>query len=239
MAIRIVNLNDSLASVKQLLSSYIRTDATDITDGMFSSVEDCTKTISSVSYTGVRANVLIGDTEVPAIEFYRLNNGALYVVFYYNSGSSNTYSQINNVTRLAYAYACDQGLMINSYLTADGSTWATVMITKGNDGYPFVVISNGGTHTSNVKICHVTDTNAITNAALTRGTTDYQNAMCPFIGYGDLLSVTHAPYAYFLVQSTTFVQNAGYSTMKFNGEIDGISNGYWVILEELIGGDDT
>ena len=251
--IRQINLNNSLANLKELLRSYIRTNADDPNDGMFYDVTDCTATISGTTYTGVRATAMIGETEVPVVDFFYLNTNLLRVKMYYHGtsstsyfvnvgGGSSSYGTISNKFR--YAYATDNGFMIYfEYYGVDGShstpTWVTILITKGNDGYPFIVVpayANNTTdedvlHTNSIVTCHVTDDIYLLREATTSLDASYQNALCPFMGYGDPMTVSYAPYAYWMPMVQPSVRAMGFAVMKFNEEMDGITNGYWVIFD--------
>lgn len=255
--IRQINLNDSLDSLKELLRSYIRTNADDPNDGMFYGVTNCTMTSGGTEYTGVRATAMIGETEVPVVDFYRLgayDGKGLFVRLYYGGLSSYVYNVqigINSTTsygvpvhKLKFAYATDNGFMLMFEMIPVSSTnanviWVTVLVTKGNDGYPFIVVpayANVSTeevvwHTNQVVTCHVTDDLYLSSSMLTSIVAANQNALCPFMGYGDQLSVTYAPYAYWTPLIQTSVRSQGFSFIRFNSEMDGISNGYWVIFD--------
>lgn len=245
MAIRQINLNNHIEELGELLKSYIREDMEDPSDGMFYNVITCTKTINGVEYTGRRATAQIGSGQVPVVDFYVLTDNTLYVEAYYNGLNPSSqvrqfkWSSSNQYNKLAYAYCTDNGILLNYQYTSDSPpTWGTVMITKGSDGYPFVVMGNytNNNYTipnyhANVLITHVTDPNYTTPGLMGLTTAQDQTAMCPFMGYGDQVSVTYTPYAYWIQQAPTSVRNTGYSVMKFNKEIDGISNGYWAIFD--------
>lgn len=243
MAIRQINLANSIEKLGELLSSYIREDPENLEDGMFYDVVTVTQTISGTEYTGYRARAYVNDSAVPVVDFFLLNDGTLYVNAYYNNGTSYQTRQLKwgstyQYNKLVYAYCTDNGILINYQYTSDNPPkFGTVMITKGSDGYPFVIL---GSYTNNnydvlgyhtiPLICHVTDTNYLTQE-LMGITSPEQTAMCPFMGYGDQVSVTYALYGYWIPQAPTSVRNAGFSVMKFNQEIDGISNGYWTIFD--------
>ena len=244
--IRQINLNNNLANLKELMSSYIRTNPDDPNDGMFYDVKDCTATINSVEYTGVRATVMVGETEKPAVEFYKLSNGGLYVNAYYNveastpSSLNRTYYTANGANRLVFSYATDNGFMLYWQLTERSTNaepaWLTIMVTKGNDGIPFVVLSSlssnsESAHLDSVAICHANDISYLIPSMLTMQDAQYQNALCPIMGYGAQMSVTYAPYGFWFQQAQESVRGLGFSIIRFNGEIDGITNGYWTILD--------
>lgn len=251
--IRQINLNNSLANLKELLRSYIRENANDPNDGMFYDVKDCTATISGTTYTGVRATAMIGETEVPVVDFFYLNTNALRVTMYYQGttsmsysvnvrGGSSSYGTFSNKFR--YAYATDNGFMIYfEYYGIDGThsipTWVTILITKGSDGYPFIVVPAYTTNTNSIELlhtcsivtCHVTDDMYIKTDFNTSMNATYQNALCPFMSYGDPISISYAPYAYQMPIEQDSVKNMGFAVMRFNEEMEGITNGYWVIFD--------
>lgn len=251
--IRQINLNNDLANLKELLRSYIRTNPDDPNDGMFYNVEDCTDTVSGTTYTGVRATAMIGETEVPVVDFFYLNTNALRVKMYYKGttstwhavnirGSSSSYGTTSNKFR--YAYATDNGFMIYfEYYGVDSShstpTWVTILITKGNDGYPFIVVpgytNNTNVietlHTYTIVTCHVTDDMTLTRDYTTSLNADYQNALCPFMGFGDPITVSYTPYAYWMPIVQPSVKAMGFAVMRFNEEMEGITDGYWVIFD--------
>ena len=253
--IRQINLNNDLANLKELLRSYIRTNPNDPDDGMFYDVKDCTETIGGTQYTGVRATAMIGETEVPVVDFfYRSNTTPPFLVrIYYKGttslsyyvdigGSSSSYGPISNAFR--YAYATDNGFMIYFELYGVDSshstpTWVTILITKGNDGYPFIVVptSNFNTniadslHTYSIVTCHVTDDMYLAREYTTSLEANYQNALCPFMGFGDPMAISYAPYAYWMPMVQPSVKAMGFAVMKFNEEMDGITDGYWVMFD--------
>jgi hypothetical protein len=115
--------------------------------------------------------------------------------------------------------------------------WLSVMVTKGSDGYPFIVMpanaNNIGITINNhydTVVVHVTDS-SYCSAKLLMLPSQNQTALCPFMGYGSQFDVSNTPYAFFAVQATEAVRNSGFAVMKFNSEIDGITNGYWVIYD--------
>lgn len=254
MAIQAVNLNDSLSNLKTLLLSYVREDPDDITEGMFSSVEDVESTISGTDYVGIRCNVLYGGSEVPCLDIYRLNDKTLYLVVYYNGTTSVAYSikQVNNISTatpanvLAYAYSCEHGVLIYFQLTnviaTQAAYFTTIMVTKGSDGYPFIVtaastaMGTGDTGPVQPRIHHIADSLYL-DATFTGtvASTDNVVAMQPVLGYGPAIGVAYASHAYFISMATPAVRNAGPSAMRFNSEFDGITNGYWAILDNDLG----
>ena len=251
--IRQINLNNDLANLKELLRSYIRTNPNDPDDGMFYDVTDCTATISGTQYTGVRATAMIGETEVPVVDFFYLNTNRLRVKMYYQGttstgyyvdvgGGSSSYGPISNKFR--YAYATDNGFMIyfeyyGVYATHGTPTWVTILVTKGNDGYPFIVLSaysNNSNdmyllHTQNIVTCHVTDDMYLAKEVNPSLDASYQNALCPFMGYGDPMTISYTPYAYWMPIVQPSVRAMGFAVMKFNEEMEGITDGYWVIFD--------
>lgn len=256
--IRQVNLNNHYDELQELLKIYIRQDTENPDDGMFYNVKTCTKTISGTEYYGARATAQIGSVEVNVVDFYLLNDGTLYIDVYYNgtspSSQTHTFKQVNSVStmspsnKLSYAYCTDNGLLINFQLTQEDPThppkWLTVMITKGSDGYPFVILPSSGmtadasanfekaAHSYNIRAYHVTDVSYETLQLMMLDNPD-QTAMCPLMSYGNQFEVVYAPYAYWNVQASTAVRNAGFSVMKFNGELDGITDGFWTILDTV------
>lgn len=248
--IRQYNINNRIENLKDFLTAYIRNDPEDLDDGMFLNVKTCEKTISGTAYYGVRCTAQM-EVEVNVVDFYLLNDGTFYVEAYYNGRNpisvikqykqTSSTSGLSPYNKLVYAYGTDNGCMLYFQATTESTiqspAWITVMITKGSDGYPFVIMSydiptptsviNG--HYSPVVI-HLPDTN-YSQEELFMGISENQTALCPFMSYGVQGTVVNTPYAYWAVQATPAVRNSGFAVMKFNSETDGVTNGFWVIFD--------
>lgn len=249
--IRTAYINSQDENLKAFLRQYIRENTEDVDDGMFFNVKTITKTISGTDYYATQCTAQIGTAEVPVVEFCFLNDGTFRVDAYYNGTSSTvltkSYKQssaisgMQPVNKVVYAYGTDNGFMLYFQVTEEDAThppiWFSVMVTKGNDGYPFIVMPSNansiGTTINNVYdtvVVHVTDS-SYCSAKLFMLPSQNQTALCPFMGYGSQFEVSNTPYAFFAVQATEAVRNSGFAVMKFNSETDGITNGYWVIFD--------
>lgn len=254
--IRRYNIDNRLENLKDFLTAYIRNDPEDFDDGMLLNVKTCTKTISGTEYYGVRCTAQM-EVEVNVVDFYLLNDGTFYVEAYYNGRNpasiirqykqTSAYNTMPPLNKLVYAYGTDNGCLLNFQTVTDDPThppvWLTVMITKGSDGYPFVVFPNTlSTYLDNMHydtiITHVSDS-SYGSVKLFMVQSEYQTALCPFMTYGNQFDVVSAPYAFWAVQATDAVRNGGFAVMKFNSETDGITNGYWVIFDGAKEADET
>lgn len=139
------------------------------------------------------------------------------------------------VNELDYAYGTDNGFMLHfTYDSIDGvpNLFATVMVTKGSDGNPFIVVVDPGTApTSNdlthlsAKVFHRTDTNSMT-LNMCQFDSAMQTEAVPFVGFGNVATVSEAKHAFWMPVSNSYGQ--GFNRMSFQ-ENECITNSYWIL----------
>jgi hypothetical protein len=235
--IRQININNDIAVLKELLESYIREDPEDLSDGMFMNVTSFTHDTYG---PGIRCTVQPGAIALRAVELCQKSDNTFTVISYYGNGTDDSvvYSIKNTSTgginKISYAYACDNGVLICFRYSSD--RWMTIMITKGSDGMPFIVTPGPNTttpasavHGMAIRIIHITDDNYI-SAYLSFVDAQEQTIMCPFLGYGNTVEVTYAPYGLWIPYAPAGQRNSEFSIMTFQDSVC-ITNGYWAIKD--------
>lgn len=139
------------------------------------------------------------------------------------------------VNQLDYAYGTDNGFMLHfTYDAINGvpNLFTTILISKGSDDNPFIVLSNPGTAPTDndlthltAKIFHYGDVNPL-EFTMCQFDTAMQTLAVPFAGYGNVANVTHAPHAHWFPVSDFYGQ--GFNRMSF-GDVECITNGYWMV----------
>lgn len=139
------------------------------------------------------------------------------------------------VNQLDYAYGTDNGFMLHfTYDAIDGTPnlFATVMMTTGSDGNPFIIVTDPGetptnndlTHLS-AKVFHYTDTNYLA-LNMCQFNSAMQTEAVPFVGYGNVATISEAKHAFWMPVSNSYGQ--GFNRMSFQ-EAECVTNGYWII----------
>ena len=78
----------------------------------------------------------------PVYVFTNIEGNRLSIQVYYNNGASSTYNNWSGYdTKVAYAYKCANGVLINVY-SVYGWTYGAVLLTKTNSGKNCIVFSS-------------------------------------------------------------------------------------------------
>ena len=210
----------------------------------------------TVSYADYGNNIyyvsalLNQDDPVLAVEFI-FNNGVLTVNAPFSDTGTVTYGGENDpltpfqaaaastgadlVNQLDFAYGTDNGFMLHfTYDAIDGvpNLFTTIMIVSGSDGAPFIIYSNPGSAPTNNDLTHLTaevyhhpDTNYLT-LSMCQFNSAMQTEAVPFVGYGNVVSVSKAAHAFWMPVSNSYGQ--GFNRMMFQ-ERECVTNGYWII----------
>lgn len=185
------------------------------------------------------------------------DNGDFKVCPWYNNGESSlieetiTASAASSgatlVNKLDFAYGTDHGFMLHftyDAISGNPNLFTTILVAKGTDGYPYVVIANPGTAPSandlthqKANIYHYPDTSYL-EFNMCQFDTAMQTLAVPFASYGNISVVNYAPNACWFPVSAAYA--VGFSRMAFQ-EVECITNGYWMVndkQDEQEGGDD-
>ena len=257
MSIRIANLKDGDATlINKFLSQYVISEENP--NGLFAAVTTASDVVSGSTVSVTTATIytdpedhtsatvpflkiaqLDGTTGVYVCGFYGSSNTASYVIYCLSYGGSGAPYGATAANKIKYAYGCDNGFLINILLgTYDTTSYeCTVMVTRGNDGYPYLIMPTGTTYccyqayqnTMSINVLHYPDASYITYNLTARDCE--QAVLCPFSGYGNSAeAASYAPYGFWIPEGPAGLRNAGFCVMGHLGETY-ITNGFWAIKD--------
>lgn len=167
----------------------------------------------------------------PVYVFTNIGNNRLSIQVYYNNGASSTYNNWSGYdTKVAYAYKCANGVLINVY-SVYGWTYGAVLLTKTNSGKNCIVFSSNLAQDTSIytafKAIAYDDVAPINSTTLAPNNWN-QTSVTSFLSNNDMNVTSFTPDAGFILYGENY--DNGYGSLYMDGTI-WLTNGYWAIRD--------
>ena len=232
--IRQIYINGNGEMLYELLKQY--------EDDLYGSVTYNTYVLTDVRFHTITVKAKASEQELFQINMVESSSTAdTIIIDYADTSATESFSAAaastgsTLVNKIDYAYGTDHGVMIHyTYDAIAGvpNLFTTILIAKGSDGYPFIIVANPGTAPTDnslthkiAKIYHYPDIDVL-EFVMCQFDTLMQTLAVPFAGVGNVAMVSKAPNAAWFPMSAAY--GVGFNRMVFN-TVECVTNGYWML----------